>query len=60
MFNSSDDVFNSSDACFNSLATSQSGQTPVFDNQQQAGLLKQAKDGVAQRIQGVRGLAVGV
>ena len=52
-------LFNSPDTRFNSSASSQTGWTPVPDDQQQVGQLGQAQDGVAQRIQGARGLAVG-
>jgi len=44
---------------FNSSAHSQTDWTPIPDDQQQVGQLGQAQDGVAQRIQGARGLAMG-
>ena len=44
---------------FNSLAPSQTDWTPAPDDQQQVGQLEQAQDGIAKRIQGARGLAVG-
>ena len=52
-------LFNCLDTRFNSSVPSQTGWTPVLDDQQQVGQLGQAQDGVAQWIQGTGELAMG-